>query len=108
MMGNSGAETNGKILVHVDPLFMEITPKFLENRRKDVESMLESLEQDDYEEIRVLGHSMKGHGTSYGFEAITNLGGAIEQAAQERNSEGIRKMVDELSTYLERVEVVYE
>ncbi len=100
-------QINDRITVRVDAELEEITPGYLENRRKDVGSMLQALEQEDYEAIRVLGHSMKGSGGGFGFDRITRLGSALEQAAKEKDSESIRKWLRDLSTYLDRVEVVY-
>ena len=106
MTQESGARQGDKIIVHVDPELEDLIPGFLENRRNDIKSMLEALEQGDFETIRVLGHSMKGSGWGYGFDAITEMGGFLEQAAKKRDADEVRKWVGELVTYLERVEVV--
>ncbi|MBI5361281.1 MAG: Hpt domain-containing protein [Planctomycetes bacterium] len=100
--------SNIKIIVHVDAELEDIVPGFMENRRKDIKSILEALKGGDYETIRILGHSMKGSGGGYGFDAITEIGASLEQSAKDKNTENIRKKVDELSTYLENVEVKYE
>lgn len=97
-----------KIKISVDPEIMDIVPKFLANRNKDVRSMLEALESGDYETIRMLGHSMKGSGGGFGFDAISKIGLSIEQEAKDCNIEGIRSSIEELATYLNRIEVVYE
>jgi HPt (histidine-containing phosphotransfer) domain-containing protein len=97
-----------KIIVHVDPDIADLIPGFLENRRKDIKTMGESLTQGDFETIQILGHSMKGAGGSYGFDAITDIGKSLEQAAMAKDSGGIKQMVQELSAYLDRVEVVYK
>lgn len=95
-----------KIKVSVDPEIMDIVPGFLDNRKKDVMSMLEALENGDYETIRMLGHSMKGSGGGYGFDTISEIGNSIEQEAKNRNVKGIRRNIEELATYLERIEIV--
>ena len=51
---------------------------------------------------------MKGAGGGYGFDAITDIGQSLEQAAKAPDPDEIRKLAGELSTYLDRVEVVYE
>jgi HPt (histidine-containing phosphotransfer) domain-containing protein len=97
-----------KIIVHVDEEIEDLIPGFLENRRKDVNRLQEALTSGDYETIRTLGHGMKGAGGGYGFDAITDIGGSLEIAAKQKNTEEIRKGIDELADYLERVEVVHE
>jgi HPt (histidine-containing phosphotransfer) domain-containing protein len=97
-----------KIIVHVDPEIADLIPGFLENRRKDIKAMAEALKQGDFETIRVLGHSMKGAGGSYGFDGVTDIGKALEDAAKSTNAEEIRRSVGELAAYLARVEVIYD
>jgi len=60
------------------------------------------------ETILKLGHSMRGAGGGYGFDAITDIGRSLENAAKEKDSEEIRKWISELQNYLQRVEVLYE
>ena len=97
-----------KIIVHVDEEIEDLIPGFLENRRNDVKTIEEALDKGDYETIRVLGHKMKGTGGGYGFDAITDLGHSFENAGDEKDSEEIRRLVNELSHYLEHVEVICE
>jgi HPt (histidine-containing phosphotransfer) domain-containing protein len=108
-MGQQSAlKQNGGIIVHVDPEIADLVPGFLDNRRKDTASIAEALTRGDFETVRILGHSMKGAGGSYGFDAITDIGKSLEQAAMAKDSGVIKKSVQELSTYLDCVEVVYE
>jgi HPt (histidine-containing phosphotransfer) domain-containing protein len=97
-----------EIIVHADPEIGDLIPGFLDNRRKDVKAIEEALESGDFEIIRVLGHSMKGAGGSYGFDAITDIGKALEEAAKKENAAEIQKLADRLSAYLKRVRVVYD
>ena len=99
---------NEKIIVHVDADLEELIPGFLQNRHEDIKTILNALEKGDYETVRILGHSMKGSGGGYGFDAITDIGHSIEDAAKEKNPEEIKKQVNALSGYLDRVEVVFE
>ena len=95
-----------KTIIRVAPEIAELIPGFLENRRKDIAAMLDAVQRGEFETVRVLGHSMKGAGGGYGFDAITEIGAALEQAAQQRNAAEIRNRVNELSCYLDRVEVI--
>ena len=108
MTQQSALKQAEKIIVHADPEIADLIPGFLENRSKDAEKMAEALTQGDFETIRILGHSMKGAGGSYGFDAVTDIGKSLEQAAKDKDAEGIQKLVQELSAYLDRVEVLYE
>ncbi len=97
-----------KIRVRVDPDLEDLIPGFLENRRKDLQQLNGALKAGDFDVIRTLGHKMKGDGGGYGFQRITEIGAALEQAAKEKRVQEIRRQVVELTGYLDRVEVVYE
>jgi CheY-like chemotaxis protein len=94
------------ILVRANPKFADLIPGFLQNRRHDVIEMLDALDRGDFETVESLGHDMKGAGGNYGFQAITDIGAALEQAAESADTDASRKWVDELSRYLDRVELV--
>ena len=94
------------ILVHANPKIADLIPGFLQNRRQDVIAMLDALDRGDFATVESLGHGMKGAGGSWGFQAITDIGAALEQAAESADSDASRKWVGELSRYLDRVEVV--
>jgi HPt (histidine-containing phosphotransfer) domain-containing protein len=64
------------------------------------------LQQGDYALIQRLGHSMKGVGTAYGFDAVSEIGAHLEQAAKQQDAAAIRRWVQALAVYLARVEVV--
>jgi len=98
----------GKITVTVDADLEDIVPNFLQNRHKDIEKIGEALTGNDFETIRVLGHSMKGAGGGYGFDRITDIGRAIEDAAKAQNPDAVRHEISHLADYLKRVEVVFE
>jgi CheY-like chemotaxis protein len=94
------------ILVRANSKFADLIPGFLQNRRQDVSAMLDALDRGDFETVESMGHGMKGAGSSYGFQAITDIGAALEQAAERVDNDASRKWVGELSRYLDRVEVV--
>jgi CheY-like chemotaxis protein/HPt (histidine-containing phosphotransfer) domain-containing protein len=104
---SSKEESGGdKILVRADPRFADLIPGFLQNRRQDVVAILDALDQGDFETVESLAHGMKGAGGSWGFQAITAIGAALEQAAESADNAASRKWVGELSGYLDRVEIV--
>jgi HPt (histidine-containing phosphotransfer) domain-containing protein len=101
-------DDNEKIIVKVDPEIADLIPGFLKNREKDIEQMESYLEAKNFEEIERLGHSMKGSGAGYGFDGVSEIGKAIEVAGKEKNIEGIKKGIEDLRSYLRRVEIEEE
>jgi CheY-like chemotaxis protein/HPt (histidine-containing phosphotransfer) domain-containing protein len=97
---------NDTILVRANPKFADLIPVFLQNCRQHVIAMLDALGRGDFETVEILGHGMRGAGGSYGFQAITDIGAALEQAAERADIDALRKRVGELSRYLDRVEII--
>jgi HPt (histidine-containing phosphotransfer) domain-containing protein len=95
------------IPVTIDADLEDLIPDYLENRRQDCQAVLQLLEQGDYEAIRVLGHTMKGSGGGYGFDAITDMGKVLEEAAKQQDKAAIRQVVAQLEHYLQAIEIVY-
>ncbi len=100
--------TMGRVRVRVDSSLAELIPGFLENRRRDVEAIVAALKNADYENVRILGHNMKGCGAGYGLNRITEIGASLEQAAGRREPEEIRARAAELARYLDGLQVEYE
>ena len=78
---------------------------FLERKRQDVYALTAALERADYHALRTIATRTKGEGTSFGFAAISDIGGALEQAALERDVTGVQHHVRALAEYLDQVEV---
>jgi HPt (histidine-containing phosphotransfer) domain-containing protein len=96
-----------KIIVQCDPDLEELIPGYMSNRNKDIIAIRACLATGDFEKIRTLGHSMKGSGGGYGFDAITDLGDRIENAALASDTSEIDQTIQKLEDYVNRVEVVY-
>jgi len=108
-MGNGEREQSaGKIVVRIDPDLEELIPGYLDNRRRDIQALEEALAREDFDTSQRLGHTMKGSGGGYGFDSISAIGMAIEEASKNRSLDQVRHAVGELADYLDRVQVVYE
>ena len=86
--------------------FADRIPAYLLNCRRNINFILEALDRVDLETVTILGHQMSGSGGMFGFQEITDIGTALEQAAQNADIETSRKWVSELSSYLDRVETI--
>ena len=86
----------------------DLIPTFMKNRAKDLETLRSALAAGDLEQLRQLGHRMKGVGNSYGFEKVTVLGKQIEDGAGSSDRAGLEACVVEYADYLARVTIVYE
>ena len=100
--------TDQPITVSVAKDLEDLIPTFMKNRSKEVETLGAALAAGDFEQLRQLGHRMKGVGTSYGFEKVSVLGKQIEDGAKTGDRAGLEARIAEYAGYLARVQIVYE
>jgi HPt (histidine-containing phosphotransfer) domain-containing protein len=94
--------------VVVDRDLEDLIPVFLRNRHKEVDSLRVALAAADFEQLRQLGHRMKGVGNSYGFALVSTFGKQIEEGARSGDRAFLEARILEYAEYLSRVEVTYE
>ncbi|MBV8032474.1 MAG: Hpt domain-containing protein [Betaproteobacteria bacterium] len=86
----------------------DLIPTFMKNRNKELEALRVALAAQDFEQLRQLGHRMKGVGNSYGFAQVSLLGRRIEEGARSGDRAALESCVAEYRDYLAKVQVVYE
>ena len=79
---------------------------YLQNCKQNVIVMRDALDRVDFETVTSLGHQMRGSGAMFGFQAITDIGAALQQAAESADTDASRMWVGELSNYLDGVETI--
>ena len=103
---SGGSSRKDRVLANTKLKIVDRSPLFLQNCRQNLVTMLDALDRGDFETVGFLGHGMRGAGGMFGFQAITDIGAALEQAAESADIDATRKWMVELSGYLDRTEVV--
>jgi len=93
--------------VIVDSMLEPVMDRYFEIRYDELEQMEQALVEGDAETIALLGHRLKGSGTSYGFVRLTELGTIIEKAGREAKLDDAREPLAEVRSYLDAVDVVF-
>ncbi len=75
---------------------------YLEQLKKYLASIHKAIAVDGFETIENIGHQLKGSGVVYGFDAVSEVGKALELAAQQEITEEVRKLTSELADFLKR------
>jgi two-component system sensor histidine kinase/response regulator len=65
------------------PLYLQLLRQFLQQHRMDSAKLTAALEDEDYEKLRHLAHSLKGVAGTLGAEQVQRLAQAVEQAAHQ-------------------------
>jgi HPt (histidine-containing phosphotransfer) domain-containing protein len=97
-----------RVTISIDPDLEELVPGFLENRRKDAAALTRAAKAGDVKTVCLLGHRMKGDGGGYGFQEISEIGEALEQAATRGDWKVIAEQTEALTAFLAQVDVVYK
>ena len=99
-------ESDCKVIVQKD--LEDLIPVFMRNRHKELDSLRAAVAAADFEQLRQLGHRMKGVGNSYGFTHISTLGKRIEDGARAGDRASLQASVSEYDEYLSKVQISYE
>lgn len=74
---------------------------YLTRRQTEVGQLKESLVHNSFELSLVIGHRLKGHGETFGFPQISQIGILMECAAKEQNLEMLKEIVRTLDESVE-------
>ena len=86
----------------------DLIPVFMKNRHKELDTLRAALAAADFEQLRQLGHRMKGVGNSYGFTHVSTLGKHIEDGARSGDRASLQASITEYGDYLSKVQIAYE
>ena len=100
--------SDGAYKVTVAKDLEDLIPTFLKNRKKELDNLRVALASADFEQLRQLGHRMKGVGVSYGFERVSALGKHIEDGARSGDRALLDATIKEYGDYLGKVQVAFE
>jgi signal transduction histidine kinase/DNA-binding NarL/FixJ family response regulator len=89
--------------ITVDEELSEMLPKFIANLRRNPAAIDSALERGDFDSVRILGHNMKGTGSSFGLPQIDRIGDDLERAAIDLDIESVRKIEAELVDFLKAI-----
>jgi len=106
-MSDSSTKPKIVILIQAHPDLADLIPGYLESRRLDLVKIRRELAQDNYAPIAVVGHRMRGTGSSYGFDGLSEIGSQIEAAAKASQSASLGEAIQALEEYLDSLQVNY-
>jgi HPt (histidine-containing phosphotransfer) domain-containing protein len=86
----------------------DLIPAFMSNRHKELDTLRVALAAADFDQLRQLGHRMKGVGNSYGFAHVSTLGKHIEDGARSGDRAALEARIGEYADYLAKVQIVFE
>jgi len=88
-----------------DETIRDLLPGYLDRRHEEVEKLKQLISIDDFQTIRIIGHNLKGSGSLYSLDKLSEIGADLESAALAQNQENLTELHDQMQDYLSRVQI---
>lgn len=95
-------------LVAVPKDLEDLIPVFMSNRKKELDALRVALAAADFEQLRQLGHRMRGVGNSYGFAQVSEFGKHVEDGARSGDRALLESTIARYNEFLSKVQITYE
>jgi HPt (histidine-containing phosphotransfer) domain-containing protein len=95
-------------LVTVPKDLEDLIPVFMSNRKKELDALRVALAAADFEQLRQLGHRMRGVGNSYGFAQVSDFGKRVEDGARSGDRALLEATIARYNEFLSKVQITYE
>jgi HPt (histidine-containing phosphotransfer) domain-containing protein len=96
-----------KKIVEIDADLQELIPQFLENRKKDIASLVDLANKKDLPSIAQLAHKVKGAAAGYGFVELSDIAAQMEKLAKNGESGPLTKLAKDMDDHFNNIEVSF-
>lgn len=107
-MSQAAKKLESEFVVHVAPELEAILPQFLEDKKRDMETIARGLKSGNLKPAQVVGHQMKGIALNFGFPVLSEIGEAMENAAAAGRTREVKTLLDRMKDYMAKVEVRFD
>ena len=83
----------------------EARMKYIERRRKDIESLRSALAMNTYDEFKRIGHQLKGNAASFGYSDLEKVAIQLEAAGEKQDHHEASRQLQMFETWLNSVSV---
>jgi HPt (histidine-containing phosphotransfer) domain-containing protein len=97
----------GEKIVFVDSSLRQVMDYYLSTEQENILTLESALDDQNFSLLMEIGDKLYGHGTSFGFPFITQVGKKIEIAAMAKNSFALFSLINSLKIYLDNVSIHY-
>ncbi|MBE7440136.1 MAG: Hpt domain-containing protein [Spirochaetales bacterium] len=95
------------MIVTIDADLQPIVPGYLSRVEEEVGQMRAALENGDFLTVSRIAHNWKGSGGGYGLNRISEVGAALEEAAQRKDVEAMSGSLQSIQSFLASVDIRY-
>ncbi len=77
---------------------------YIQRRIADIIECNKAIETGDFAFLEKVGHQVKGNAQSFGFDELSPIGIALEEAAKSRNIPGLKKIVQDFDSAVDNIQ----
>lgn len=85
----------------------KLRPSFVAEKRREIDIAMLALDQNDFRTVRMLALRLKGEGSNFGFNELTQIGGELADAANKMDPKTARKLAQQLASHLGKLQETY-
>ena len=98
---------SSKILIEIDEDLEDLVPEYLGSRKKEIDILKNMLASQEFDQIKVIAHNLKGSGGGFGFDYISECGFNIEQMTKKGQADALLEWIEKLDTFLNNIEIQF-
>lgn len=92
----------------LDQKIAKLIPRFMINKKQDVQQMFETLETGTMPDLKKQAHTVKGTSWMYGFKHLGDLCQSLEKSAAAGDKIQAGHLINEITHYLDTVQIHYQ
>lgn len=96
---------NEKIKIDIDVDLQDLIPRFIENRKNEIQLLHKLVSENDIPAVAQLAHKIKGTAAGYGFSHLSNLASEMELAARNNDPYPLVSIVTEMNDHFDNIEI---
>lgn len=91
-------------MTYNDGIPHEMKVVYIQRRLADIAECNKAIETGDFSFLEKIGHQVKGNAQSFGFDDLSPIGIALEEAAKEKNVSTLKKLVQDFSSTVSHIQ----
>lgn len=76
--------------------------RYMERRKRDLETCRQCLEKSNFMEIEKVGHQLKGNGVTFGYSELSVIGKRLEGAAASKDIQELKQLLKDLTLWVNK------
>jgi HPt (histidine-containing phosphotransfer) domain-containing protein len=100
---NSQEKSESPFIAQVEEDLEDLAVRYLEKRKVELNRIRRMIEEENFQEIELIGHRIKGNAALFGLDVLGEWGASLEEAANRKESGKILNVSTEMQTFLKRV-----